>query len=647
MSPIIFTFSGPTGRTITRQTEAHGRQQHHELQRKIDNSSLPGHLQSEKNVEKFGKYPQSAEIPIASQFPVKSQHSMKRDGDLFKESPSQEQQLQQHIQREGKDSASNRYPFKSQQQLTQQQQKFEQQQEKQSQHTKKQLIAQELRQSLSKQNTDVDSHDGPPLSTQRLEKKQLELLDEREVKEKQVSSLQKSPTNDISAQKQSPAYDPQNQRYQQLVRAGSLGSGEPTAILEKRRSRSPLRTPGQAHPISTIREGKYISSVSSIPLSEKVREKAFHVDGERKRTVKQDISNWGDKSYSQLPKSVDKSQSRASDASKSIHALGGPAAADVRTGVIRAAAKAYTENFHSYSFSGYLTKSRRDSGVKITPLMRENTETEVTHPLGFSDQQDTDDQPHAEDLESTHSYTGRTQQSGKIIVPLTSFVLASKSSEPVTNLDKVVIKQPLSGATAVVKVNAPGIKENPVIGNKEGYKVDQGRETGECDGQHNCSATPHTQPKVVQQNHSDQQSKDTPSKNIIQDKHITNPSLICRGPPTFILPSVNKKTQKNLPPFVSGLRHHLGGDKMKGNNEGALLVACRIGEEDQVLRLIKELTSAGVLDATVLNQADRSGRVSKPSFSAFVNVCLQENLLKSSFMFSSVYFFVTLFYMYH
>lgn len=613
-----------------------------------------GHLQSQKSTEKLGKYPQAAEVPVASQFPRRSQHSKNRDSDIFKKSQSQEQQLQQHIQREGKDSTPNWYhlKFQQQQQQAQQQQhqhqqqqiKLEQQQEIQSQHTKE-LQKHELRQSLSKQNTDADVHDSPPLSTQRVygEEKQHELLDEGEANERQVSPLQKSPAIDISSKKQPTADDPRNQLYQQLVRAGSLGSGEPAAILEQRRSRSPLRTPGRAHPVSTIKEEKFISSASSITLPERGREKACLVDGERKHSLKQAVKSSRDISYSQLSKSVDKSQSRASDATKSIHVLGGAAAADVRTGVIRAAAKAYTENFQSYSFSGYLTKSRKDSEVKITPPMRESTDIEVTHPLEFSDQRDTDEQPHAVARESTHSHIGRTQPSGKIIVPLTSFVLASKSSEPVTNLEKVVIKQPLSGETAVIKVNAPGTKENPVIGNKDScYKAEQGHETSEGGEKDNVSATPHTQPGVAQ-HHNNQQNKDTPLKSTVRDKHTTKPPVISRGPATFTLPSVNKKTPKNLPPFVSGLRHSHGGDKMKGNNEGALLVACRVGEEDQVLRLLKELTAAGMLDATVLNQADRSGRVSietvVDSLAAFVGGCLQVNLPTSYCRFFSLLFF--------
>ncbi|ROT83700.1 Ankyrin repeat domain-containing protein 33B [Penaeus vannamei] len=39
-------------------------------------------------------------------------------------------------------------------------------------------------------------------------------------------------------------------------------------------------------------------------------------------------------------------------------------------------------------------------------------------------------------------------------------------------------------------------------------------------------------------------------------------------------------------------------------------MACRVAEEDQIVKLLKELTATSALDATALNQADRSGRTS-------------------------------------
>ncbi|CAL4112842.1 unnamed protein product [Meganyctiphanes norvegica] len=49
---------------------------------------------------------------------------------------------------------------------------------------------------------------------------------------------------------------------------------------------------------------------------------------------------------------------------------------------------------------------------------------------------------------------------------------------------------------------------------------------------------------------------------------------------------------------------------MKGSMDNALLVLCRIGEEDQVLRLLKELTAASTLDSNMVNQTDKTGRTS-------------------------------------
>ncbi|XP_018006496.1 uncharacterized protein LOC108664429 [Hyalella azteca] len=48
--------------------------------------------------------------------------------------------------------------------------------------------------------------------------------------------------------------------------------------------------------------------------------------------------------------------------------------------------------------------------------------------------------------------------------------------------------------------------------------------------------------------------------------------------------------------------------KMKGSHEGILVTACRLVEEEQVLRLIKELNLSGQLDSSIINECDKTGR---------------------------------------
>lgn len=513
-----------------------------------------------------------------------------KEGDLLKKQHQQEQRQQQQLQKEEKDVTSFQNLLKSQQR-------------QQQQH--REIRENDHRQIPYQQQHQSDPKDGLPLRSQQGqgEGEKLDLLKKEHTKTKQVPPLQRTPIIDIPEPRQRPAGDHRTLYEQQLVRAGSLGSGEPAAILEQRRSRSPLRTPGRAHPVSAITEGKHGSSITSSTLPEAGRGSVTLAGGERKHILdrNQDAKGSRETIYSQLSKSVEKSQlssNRASDATRPVPVVGGPAAADSRTGIIRAAAKAYTENYQSYSFSGYLTKNKRDStGGKEVPPLKDYTEVEVEikQPPSGSNQRETEDRSPAASHRSGPPPISKGQ-SGKIIVPLTSFVLASKSSEPVTNLDKVVIKQPLSGETAVIKINAAETKEAPVIGNTSAcHKADQEREKGEGGGQEQRSKVshpqPHTQPAASHHQH---QSKDPPAKTTSRDKHTP------RAPST----SVNKK----LPHFISGFHFSHGSDKMKGNNEGALMVACRVGEEDQVLRLLKEMTAAGILDATVLNQADRAGR---------------------------------------
>lgn len=51
--------------------------------------------------------------------------------------------------------------------------------------------------------------------------------------------------------------------------------------------------------------------------------------------------------------------------------------------------------------------------------------------------------------------------------------------------------------------------------------------------------------------------------------------------------------------------------KMKGVHDGILVTACRVAEEEQVLKLIKELSTTGQLDPAFINQCDKTGRVSE------------------------------------
>lgn len=577
----------PTGRTLTRQPDEPDNQR-----RKAEDSGASAHLprtrppqqEPQKNVQKPGRQPQTPEGPegsAASQSVRKSQLPQQKESDLKKQ---QEQRQQQQLQKEEKDAATPQYQLKYPQQRQQQQQK------EARDYDHRQIPYQHS-----------DAQEGLPLRSQhsQAEGEEFNFLKKDHNKPRQVPPLQRTPTIDIPEQRRRAGDDHRTLYEQQLVRAGSLGSGEPAAILEQRRSRSPLRTPGRAHPVSAISEGKYAAPIISSSPPEAGRGAPL----ERKHILSQDVQTSRDSIYSQLAKSTEKS--RASEATRPLPVVGGATAADARTGIIRAAAKAYTETYQSYSFSGYLTKNKRDSiGSKESPPIKDFTEVDVEikqPPAGgssSSSQREPQESPPAASYSSGPQPLSKSQ-SGKIIVPLTSFVLASKSSEPVTNLDKVVIKQPLSGETSVIKINAAETKEAPVIGNTSAcHKADQEREKGDTGGQEHrtkpAHPQPHPQPPPPQHKPpSKDKDKDTPAKT--RDK----PTNTSRGSS-----SINKK----LPPFISGFHFSHGGDKMKGNNEGALLVACRVGEEDQVLRLLKEMTAAGVLDAAVLNQVDRAGR---------------------------------------
>lgn len=69
--------------------------------------------------------------------------------------------------------------------------------------------------------------------------------------------------------------------------------------------------------------------------------------------------------------------------------------------------------------------------------------------------------------------------------------------------------------------------------------------------------------------------------------------------------------------FFNELSHPLSEElseylykKMKGIHDGLLVSTCRLAEEDKVMQLIKELRTSGQLQAPMINQCDKTGRVS-------------------------------------
>ena len=74
--------------------------------------------------------------------------------------------------------------------------------------------------------------------------------------------------------------------------------------------------------------------------------------------------------------------------------------------------------------------------------------------------------------------------------------------------------------------------------------------------------------------------------------------------------SVGGASSKFLPKFLPPLANR-SSITMKSAQEGLLVAACKSAEEDQVLKLVKDLSSSSThIDVGLLNQTDKSGRVS-------------------------------------
>lgn len=476
------------------------------------------------------------------------------------------------------------------------------------------------------------------------------LKQQQQVRPKQVQQLQRSPRVDIPETRQRYGEDHyREQHYQQLIRAGSLGSGEPAAILEQRRSRSPLPLPNRAQPTVTSGEKGFIPPITSPcgPAGEVARE-GPHVTPaaeERKTGVARgsEVREPHPQSlvHVEHPRTADKGHTNAGRVPDAAHKLvslphaGVASAGETRTEVIRAAAKAYTENFQSYSFSGYLTKTRKDSATAKEPpaVNKDNAEgvTEVRlPPAGAATPRESEVRPTNPVLPpATNPITiGRPftrGAGGKIIVPLTTFVPAGKSSEAVINLDKVVIRSQPGGDKEHV-TSKPNARETTkdasttttttTTTNTGPKATDQRVEQGKGKGhsasvKEQASNTHHQEPRGHHHHQKEQPTKTSHEKPLVNaSSSSSGGSSNSRGSTaTATAPaSSSKKHTKVLPPLLSGFRFPHIGDKMKGSSEGALLVACRVGEEDQVVRLLKELTATGVLEVTELNQTDRSGR---------------------------------------
>ncbi|XP_042204799.1 mucin-5AC-like [Homarus americanus] len=620
--------TGPTGRTLSRHPED---SQQQGSRRKIENTPHPLYgprtqhpqqkdAQTQHTQQKGVHYPQPREAVHVPQQVKGTQHPHPKE-------IQQQQRGTQHLQQKDVTKIND---------LQLQQIKFQQQQQKQQEaedHDSKlvhPIKTQQKRETAEcQENQRLRQQQVQQLQREGEKQEALKQQQQQQVKVKQV---QKTPRIDIPVQKHRAGEEQyyRDQHYQQLIRAGSLGSGEPAAILEQRRSRSPLPIPGRAQPTSDTKgfippitssssprstelTGAGKDRKNSLTKSQEVRGPFSQesVNVERSRTV--------DKGHTNTGRSPDGATKPAS-----LPYTGTAAAGETRTDVIRAAAKAYTENFQTYSFSGYLTKNRKDSTTaKESPVTtKENIDisSEVKlPPAGTNTSHENEAKTNNTTVTNTYNSTAKPYTrgtAGKIIVPLTSFVPASKSSEVVTNLDKIILKDPLGGdreqgphkpSTTEVTRDASTTTTTPATKPAAHKPTEQTKGKTQTKEQ-TQSNTQHQQQQPRGHHHKEQPTKPTREKTVSSGNSSNSSSTTSRGSSTSTPTGGNKKPPKILPPLLSGLKFPLGGDKMKGSSEGALLVVCRVGEEDQVVRLLKELTATGALEATEVNQADRSGR---------------------------------------
>ncbi|XP_069167620.1 uncharacterized protein [Procambarus clarkii] len=699
-TPATETFSsGPTGRTLTRQQDEgeHSHQQRHPLSqqqqqqhRQQQQQQQQQHQQQQRQQQQQQqrqKDPRSHAVnrdreapqPLYSPRPPNPQHKDAQTQHSHQRTIQQQQQQQhpgeaqlpkqlqqikgahqpqpregQHLQQQQKAQQIQYKDLTKINDLQLQQLKFQQQQEAlDHDHQSVNIIKiQEQRESESHENPKIrqlqreaDKQDYFRQQQKQQHQPQQQKQQPQQQQQgqvKQIQQLQKTPKTDIPGHRFSPVEEQrrEQQHYQQLIRAGSLSSGEPAAILEQRRSRSPLPAPsrgGQApgnvapgkgsippltapttctpdlarEPPTTVASKERKNSLTkSTEVRGPVPQEAFNVD--RSKTV--------DKGHTVTGRSGDTTQSVVFSTQK------GASGVETRTDAIRASAKAFNENFQSYSFSGYLTKTRKESiNTKESPAAsKDNIElpgevklssTGTNTPLDSEVNATNPEAP----VVNSHNSTAKPftrGPAGKIIVPLTTFVPASKSSEVVTNLDKVILRDPIGGGQTTSKpstTEATKVTSATTTSTTTASKPTTTTHKAEQIKGKSPIITAKDQPNNTHQTQArgQHQPKEQPTRTS-REKPLASsapsPTVQSRGfSNTSSGPAgANKRPPKTLPPLLSGFRFH----KMKGNSEGALLVACRVGEEDQVLRLLKELTAAGVLEATEVNQSDRSGRVS-------------------------------------
>ncbi|XP_063591006.1 cortactin-binding protein 2-like [Penaeus indicus] len=465
--------------------------------------------------------------------------------------------------------------------------------------------------------------DAEALEAKKLRQHQLQReADEHEalkqqLKLKQQQQLQKSAHIDIpeTKQRREEVYFV-DQHSQQLIRAGSLGSGEPAAILQQRRSRSPLPSPTPARSQAVGSERPVVPPI----IHASNREATVKAPEERKNSLTNNSLPPGLAQFERNKKLEKSSSSPAIRTNESIDVARGPpttilqhtgsAAVDARTGVIRAAAKAYTENFQSYSYSSYLTKNRKDSAsAKDAPVIKDSLESQTEGkacPPASSPQEGNNSKPSSQvqPPAPAQSPSGRPlsrSTEGKIIVPLTSFT-PGKTPEAVAASEKSFGKAPITGDKDCIipkPAKPEAAKGGPAsaVVKPPGQAVEQLPSKSQTQKEQATSA-----PQL-------QQQPQTRGQPLQKGPVSSASSAALRNTPAPAVPPA-KKLPKTLPPLLSGFKFPLTGDRMKGSSEGTLLMACRVAEEDQIVKLLKELTATSALDATALNQADRSGRTS-------------------------------------
>ncbi|XP_068202564.1 platelet binding protein GspB-like isoform X2 [Palaemon carinicauda] len=584
--------SCPTSRPLARQLDDKviQIQQQTTQKRKLDSPShaVPyqqiQYPQQRDSEQKATSHPQAKEVPLQLQ-QKESQRSEHKESDKTLYLQQQVKLLQQKGERNDIRAASHG--------------KFQQPKEADSQAILK----------LKQQNQ------------QQLQLKQQQEAEKQELLKKQKQQRlhqQKSPNIEIIEVKSRREEYVKDQQFQQPIRAGSLGSGESAAILQQR-SRSPLLPLKRA---SGVFEKQVITpiivDVNSNTSSEKVcifKSQEFIVT----ETSNTECSKPASKISNHVPVrgNTEPEIISKSDSSNGSTTVTGVVAVEKRSGVIRAAAKAYTQNFQSYSYSSYLTKTRKDSvpskEASLTAKEAQENSLETKLPINSKDNTNTSCPPHSPTPVAT-SPNSSVQPNAKgpvekIIVPI---------QPPISSNESI-------GTLVSDNSNISRTGREKLISIKEPTKVYQSKDTSGNSSQKTANTKSSNNTVKSQANTQDLKNHNIATNSSVsqkisvkttREKSINSSSNIeGQTPPT--VKSAHRNTQapphkretKALPPILSNLKATLA-DKMKGSSEGALLVACRVAEEDQILRLVKELTATGTLDAAALNQIDRTGRTS-------------------------------------